>query len=124
MATANANVKKVLESLKSKGTIVEEWHDGSEWYRVWSSGFIEQGGTAAISQGLASVTLRKAYSGTNYHVSATVYEDETNTAVLVCKYPISTPKGTSAFTLKVTWDLGESYGSVERSRLTWTTMGY
>ena len=32
MATANANVKKVLDSLKSKGTIVEEWHDGSEWY--------------------------------------------------------------------------------------------
>ena len=25
--------------------IVESWHEGTEWYRVWSDGFIEQGGS-------------------------------------------------------------------------------
>ena len=64
MATANANVKKVLDSLKSKGTIVEEWHDGSEWYRIWSNGFMEQSGR--YTSGTANVGFYKPFSDVDY----------------------------------------------------------
>ena len=72
MATANANVKKVLDSLKSKGTIVEEWHDGSEWYRAWSSGFIEQGGVVSIPNSIVQIVMNRAFATNNYSVSAFV----------------------------------------------------
>lgn len=48
MATANANVKKVLSFLKDRSSadshVVETWRDGNSWVRVWSDGFMEQGG--------------------------------------------------------------------------------
>lgn len=50
MATANPTVKAVLNHLFQNGggisKVIEEWvsEDGKQWYRVWSSGFIEQGG--------------------------------------------------------------------------------
>lgn len=33
--------------------VVESWHNGANWYRVWSDGFIEQGGYAV--EGIANV---------------------------------------------------------------------
>lgn len=72
MATANANVKKVLDSLKSKGTIVEEWHEGTDWYRIWSNGFMEQVVHVPSktwyngSGSAATVSLRKAYGNNSY----------------------------------------------------------
>lgn len=50
MATADADVKKVLNYLKSNGggnyKVIESWRseDGSSWYRKWSDGYLEQGG--------------------------------------------------------------------------------
>ncbi len=50
--------------------IVEQWHSGSEWYRVWKSGFIEQGGNTSVSRhSFATVNLRKPFSNGNYTVS-------------------------------------------------------
>lgn len=72
MVTANAKVKKVLDSLKSKGTIVEERHDGSEWYRVWSNGFIEQGGIVSVPNELVVISLNTAFTTNTYSLSAFV----------------------------------------------------
>lgn len=124
MATANANVKKVLDSLKSKGTIVEEWHEGTEWYRVWSSGLIEQGGVAVTTNAMATVTLRKAYSDTNYHATAMIYEGGTNNGVLGAKYSFTTPKSTSSITFKCTYASDGTSGPLNGSNLTWSTVGY
>ncbi len=33
--------------------LIETWHNGSSWYRIWSDGFIEQGGYAV--EGIANV---------------------------------------------------------------------
>ena len=53
----------------TKPYVVEEWHQGTEWYRAWSTGFIEQGGFLALS-GVGveeqQVTFRKAFTGTSY----------------------------------------------------------
>ena len=44
--------------------------NGTEWYRVWPDGWIEQGGVAAKGGGI-TITFLKAFSNTNYTVVAT-----------------------------------------------------
>lgn len=53
--------------------VVETWHSGTEWYRVWSDGWIEQGGISANSSGAgahATVIFAKPYSDVNYIIVA------------------------------------------------------
>ena len=52
--------------------IVETWHSGTSWYRVWSDGWIEQGGTSNISSRTTTITLKLAYTNTNYGVLGTI----------------------------------------------------
>lgn len=81
MATVNVDVKKALDSLRAESKVVETWRDGPNWYRVWSDGFIEQGGIAKITgknstisgaPNGTTVTLNKGFLNTNYIVTATV----------------------------------------------------
>lgn len=39
---------------KPKAYVTETWHSGTSWYRVWSDGFIEQGGKLTFT-GTASI---------------------------------------------------------------------
>ena len=59
MATANANVKKVLNALRGEGSVIKSWKsdDGTQWYRKWSDGFLEQGGVVSDINTEASVTV-------------------------------------------------------------------
>lgn len=47
-------------------TIVDEWksEDGKQWYRVWSSGFIEQGGYRSSKGNVVSFTV--PFTNVNY----------------------------------------------------------
>lgn len=51
--TADATVKKVLDFLKNRNSadayVVETNVDGENWFRIWSDGFIEQGGKVDIT---------------------------------------------------------------------------
>ena len=40
------NIK--LTNLENSRRIIETWSEGTEWYRVWSDGWIEQGGTTGL----------------------------------------------------------------------------
>lgn len=42
-------------SNKPKAYVTETWHSGTSWYRVWSDGFIEQGGKLTFT-GASSIT--------------------------------------------------------------------
>lgn len=53
-----------------KAFVKETWKSGASWYRIWSDGWIEQGGNASAS-GQITVTFPKAFSNTNYTVVAT-----------------------------------------------------
>ena len=44
--------------------VVENYISGSSWYRVWSDGWIEQGGVGSAKS--ATITLLKAYSNSSY----------------------------------------------------------
>lgn len=55
--------------VKPKAYIVETYRNGTEWYRVWSDGWVEQGGCAVNSNGRGvRVTLLKPYADRNYTI--------------------------------------------------------
>jgi hypothetical protein len=67
--TGLIDIGHVLSDIQqlSKSYITETYINGSSWYRVWSDGWIEQGGRLQIQASKqASVNLMKPYSDTNY----------------------------------------------------------
>ena len=50
--------------------VVANYRNGTSWYRVWSDGWIEQGGrtTSLSQQATTTVTLMKAFTNANYTV--------------------------------------------------------
>lgn len=61
---------------KRLGYISETWHNGSNWYRKYNDGFIEQGGITAYSgTGLQKVTLPTAFSSANYILNTNSLSD-------------------------------------------------
>ena len=60
-----------LTNLENSRRIIETWSEGTEWYRVWSDGWIEQGGTTGLitsSDGYTATTIqfKKSFINTNY----------------------------------------------------------
>lgn len=53
-------------------TVVETWHSGTEWYRVWSDGWIEQGGITS-GTGRKTVNLNRQFTNTSYSVFISMY---------------------------------------------------
>lgn len=49
-------------------TIVESYRNGTEWYRVWSDGWLEQGGQ--ITDNRATLTFLKPFANANYYINA------------------------------------------------------
>ena len=55
-----------------QGYITQTWHSGANWYRVWSDGFIEQGGVVRLGGGNPkTIPLNHKFSNTNYVVGGT-----------------------------------------------------
>lgn len=57
-----------LENHGAGATVVESYHNGTEWYRVWSDGWLEQGGL--VVDGSSSLTFLKPFVDANYTVNA------------------------------------------------------
>lgn len=55
-----------------KGFVTETWKSGTSWYRIWSDGWIEQGGqTPKTSDALISISFARAFSQDNPNVQLT-----------------------------------------------------
>ena len=52
-----------LINLENSKRIIETWNEGTEWYRVWSDGWIEQGGHKLVHNYIYFI---KNFSNTNY----------------------------------------------------------
>ena len=52
--------------------IVQNYKSGASWYRIWSDGWIEQGG---FCTGTQSVTFLKAYKDTDYNISLGIFRN-------------------------------------------------
>ena len=73
--------------------VVESYNDGTNWYRVYKSGWLEQGGTTDSVTGEATVNLLKPFEDSNYtllvsadtpNVVCTIHHrDKTNTLFYV-----------------------------------------
>lgn len=72
--SALATIQAQLDQLESRRYIKEtgKSSDGTSWYRVWSDGWIEQGGTYTSSDNSRyPITLSKRMTTTNYHSTVT-----------------------------------------------------
>ena len=47
-----------ITELSNRRYITETWNEGASWYRVWSDGFIEQGGSFASSTTINATTTK------------------------------------------------------------------
>jgi len=59
-------------SLNTAGirTVIETYSSGTDWYRVWSDGWCEQGGYITSTNNTAqNINLLKSYANTNYFVT-------------------------------------------------------
>lgn len=78
--------------------VVESYSNGTNWYRVYRSGWCEQGGRGALNENsTTTITLLKQYKDTNYFVSA-VSITESTAADSECGLQC-TPKSTTQITL-------------------------
>jgi len=67
-------------NLSSCHVVVQTYVNGTNWYRVWSDGWIEQGGRISISKDAqTTVTLLKTFSNTDYTVLITANKSGTQT---------------------------------------------
>lgn len=68
---SSPEVLKVLEWVK-KSQVVEEWHEGANFFRKYASGFIEQGGVVGVTDSKgATISFRQPFQSANYSFQAT-----------------------------------------------------
>nr|DAR13177.1 MAG TPA: hypothetical protein [Caudoviricetes sp.] len=61
-----------LINLENRKYIIETWNEGTEWYRIWSDGWIEQGGQSynAVDSEI-TIQLHKPYTNSDYFITQT-----------------------------------------------------
>ena len=98
-----------LINLENRKYIVETWNEGTEWYRVWSDGWIEQGGTTGLitsgdSYNSKTITFKKSFTNTNYTFTSCANKYSTENG-LGTAYPpfIFTKNNTSIIIGKYSW---------------------
>lgn len=103
----------------------ETWKNGSNWYRKYSDGFIEQGGITAYSgTGLKKVSLPIAFSSKNYVINASSLSTLTSASGLMS---IGTGEGYSGVvdaSRSTTWFMVNRYKEQEPINHMWYACGY
>ena len=101
-----------LINLENRKYIIETWNEGTEWYRVWSDGWIEQGGTTGLitsgdSYNSKTITFKKSFTNTNYTFTSCANKYSTKNG-LGTAYPpfIFTKNNTSIIIGKYSWTDG------------------
>lgn len=71
-AKANTDMNNLTTAGKnnifSQAVIVSKYNNGTNFYRVWSDGWIEQGGTIEVASTYSEANLLKPFSNTDYIV--------------------------------------------------------
>lgn len=61
----------------AKATIIDYYQSGSSWYRIWSDGWIEQGGQLHNTTNyVATITFLKDFTTTTYYFGGLLYRSE------------------------------------------------
>jgi hypothetical protein len=107
------NGKVDKSSLQEVQCVVETYQNGTSWYRVYSDGWCEQGGSSYIASDGASVTLLKTFTNTNYNIQCT----GRNGSASECLYVKS--RTASSFSLYTGDDASFNAGTID-----WQASGY
>lgn len=82
-AVSNLNTAKANTDLSNVSSnidyIVEKYQSGLNWYRVYKSGWIEQGGSELTAVGTKTINLLKPYKNTSFKVLTTGRSNENRT---------------------------------------------
>ncbi len=113
MITKNRKIAEHADLATAKAYIVETYKNGASWYRIWSDGWIEQGGIT--SQTNTTINFLKSFSNTNYIFTATKRNPTTGSWG-----PEKGPIGTSG--AKVSSIITASY--TDNYPLSWRACGY
>lgn len=98
ISTGLAQAETRISALENHGagaTVVESYRNDTQWYRVWSDGWVEQGGylTEALMPLTFTITFLKAFADTNYtHV---IGATSVGTSTYANGYYSSTTKATT-----------------------------
>lgn len=107
-------------SNKPKAYVTETWHSGTSWYRVWSDGFIEQGGKLTFT-GAASIvreiTFNKPFASSMIGLSLMAGRNSSAEAESECAYGVCAHSKT-----KVSVSAWREKGSA--TTLWWYASGY
>lgn len=103
--------------------VVERWRSGTEWYRVWSDGLIEQGGrvTVGASETNVTINLNRAFTGVSY--VAIGMPDSGQSAISGGAGLLGVgARTTSSFVLRAVD--GSGSGAITAGYRTWMAVGY
>ena len=101
-----------LINLENSKRIIETWNEGTEWYRIWSDGWIEQGGTTGLitsgdSYNSKTITFKKSFTNTNYTFTSCANKYSTENGLGIAYPPfIFTKNNTSIIIGKYSWTDG------------------
>ena len=103
----------------------ETWHSGSNWYRKYSDGFIEQGGITAYSgTGTKKVSLPTAFSSTTYSVNVNALSHLTYSGGVMSVGTGESYSGVVDVSRGTTWFTVSRYKEEEPINHMWYACGY
>ena len=78
------NLSEHISKLAQGDFVIETWRDGYNWYRLYQSGWIEQGGIGGQSSTTYKVILHKEMANNLYHVNLTAYDLNSVSYNIIC----------------------------------------
>lgn len=94
-AAADAAQSAVDGIANPNAYVTAMWRSGASWYRKWSNGFIEQGGTVNVSTVTSTISLHTPFTSNSYNVAFGELSSDT-----IDGSSVITGRATSNFTLK------------------------
>lgn len=74
----NASGKVRINNSVVSGFVKETWSSGTQWYRIWSDGWIEQGGYASWNGAWTTLTFNRPFTTTNYYINGGGYRSDSS----------------------------------------------
>lgn len=105
--------------------VSDKWKNGSNWYRKYSDGFIEQGGITAYSgTGFKKITLPAAFSSANYIVNLNAISNLTSMEIYMAVGTGESYSGAVDASRGTTWFTVNRYKENEPINHMWYACGY
>ena len=99
--------------------VVQNYVNGTTWYRVWSDGWKEQGGANITGSSTGTLTFLKAFSNTNYTIVTGVRPNDSEGTIGKMLHFQKTK-----YADKIAWTCNGWSGSYVGSILDWYACGY